>query len=186
MRNKVYLELHNLVYEPKCTPSAFEEVDDGSRVARQPEAVQKAAEREEGGAGERDHNCSCHLAGASLIFNRPITHKNLCCGSSQPSNFWITGRKTLQYAQRSLTAKNRRTSSPLNSILQVFSFFFVFYFLRPHAKRATCMLCVQRAVLCAKLTAYCGASSSRSRHSCCVCRKPNPSHTPLRPLRHGG
>ena len=49
----MYLELHNLVYEQKYTPSAFEEVDDGSRVARQPEAVQKAPERERREGRER-------------------------------------------------------------------------------------------------------------------------------------
>jgi len=59
MRNRVYLELHNLVPEPKYTPSAFEEVDDGSRVARQPEAVQKAAERER--REEREKGITYHL-----------------------------------------------------------------------------------------------------------------------------
>ena len=75
MRNCVYLELHNLVYEPKYTPSAFEEVDDGSRVARQPEAVQKAAEGEAEGEGGREGSqllISSRLAAANLMHNHIV------------------------------------------------------------------------------------------------------------------
>ena len=46
MRTCVSRATQPRLYEQKYTPSAFEEVDDGSRVTRQPEAVQKAAERE--------------------------------------------------------------------------------------------------------------------------------------------